>query len=87
MLDAQKIGGVTGWRAAAQLTDRPISSHAFPEISAHLLGITPSAHYLEYLDHIGPILEEPLQIADGHALIPDTARHRSHLGRTGCERV
>jgi mandelate racemase len=71
MLDAQKIGGVSGWQEAVKLTDRPISSHAFPEISAHLLAVTPSAHYLEYLDHVGPILAEPVQIKDGHALIPD----------------
>ncbi|MBI3302147.1 MAG: hypothetical protein HYZ72_08750 [Deltaproteobacteria bacterium] len=40
MPDAMKIGGVTGWlRAAAlaELAGLPISSHLFPEISAHLL--------------------------------------------------
>jgi mandelate racemase len=71
MLDAQKIGGVTGWLRAAQLTGLPASSHTFPEISAHLLAVTPSAHYLEYLDHVGPILTEPVQVRDGHALIPE----------------
>jgi mandelate racemase len=71
MLDAMKIGGVTGWQRAAAMTDRPISSHTFPEISAHLLAVTPSAHYLEYLDHVGPILQQPVEIRDGHALIPD----------------
>jgi mandelate racemase len=71
MLDAQKIGGVTGWLKAASLTDLPVSSHTFPEISAHLLAVTPAAHYLEYLDHVGPILTEPVQVQDGHALIAD----------------
>src|SRR3954447_3088721 len=32
MFDAQKIGGVTGWLQAARRTERPVSSHAFPEI-------------------------------------------------------
>ncbi|WP_037495399.1 enolase C-terminal domain-like protein [Solirubrobacter soli] len=71
MLDAQKVGGVTGWLEAARRTTRPISSHAFPEISAHLLAVTPTAHLLEYLDHAAPILRHPVQVKDGHVLIPD----------------
>jgi mandelate racemase len=74
MLDAMKIGGVTGWLRGAALAHGAgllASSHTFPEFSAHLLGVTPTAHYLEYLDHVGPILERPVQIRDGHALIGD----------------
>ena len=74
MLDVMKLGGVTGWlrgAALAQAWGRLASSHTFPEFSAHLLGVTPTAHYLEYLDHAAPILMEPIQIKDGHALIPD----------------
>jgi mandelate racemase len=71
MFDAQKIGGVTGWLQAARQTDLPVSSHAFPEISAHLLAVTATAHLLEYLDHAAPILREPVQVRDGHVLIPD----------------
>lgn len=74
MLDVMKIGGVSGWLRAAALADAaglPASSHTFPEYSAHLLGVTPSCRYLEYLDHAGPILTEPIRVADGHALIPD----------------
>jgi mandelate racemase len=43
----------------------------FPEISAHLLAVTPTCHYLEYMDWAAPILNEPLQIRDGQAVIPD----------------
>jgi mandelate racemase len=74
MLDVMKLGGVTGWLRAAALADAaglPASSHAFPEFSAHLLGVTPTGLWLEYLDHAGPILTEPLPIRDGAALIPD----------------
>jgi mandelate racemase len=71
MFDAQKVGGVTGWLEAARRTTRPISSHAFPEISAQLLAVTPTAHLLEYLDHAAPILREPVRVEDGHVLIPD----------------
>lgn len=50
MPDLAKIGGVTGWlRAAAVAEPRglPISTHLFPEVSAHLLAVTPTAHWLE----------------------------------------
>jgi mandelate racemase len=74
MLDVMKLGGVTGWMRAAALAEAaslPASSHTFPEFSAHLLGVTPTALYLEYLDHAGPILQQPVQIKDGHVLTPD----------------
>ncbi len=69
MPDAMKIGGVTGWQRAAALGEAeglPISSHLFPEISAHLLAATPTRHWLEYVDWANPILKEPVQVADGH---------------------
>jgi mandelate racemase len=50
-----------------------MSSHLFPEVSAHLLGVTPTAHWLEYVDWAAPILEEPIEIRDGHAVIPERA--------------
>jgi mandelate racemase len=47
------IGGVTGWlqvAAQANAASIPMSSHLFAEASAHLLAVTPTAHWLEYLD-------------------------------------
>jgi mandelate racemase len=67
MLDIMKIGGVTGWlRAAGQAegASLPVSSHLFVEASAHLLGVTPTAHWHEYLDVAGAVLKEP-QAVDG----------------------
>lgn len=61
MVDVMKIGGVTGWlRAAgqAEAASTPLSSHIFVEASAHLLPVTPTAHWLEYLDIAGAILAE-----------------------------
>ncbi len=72
MADAAKIGGVTGWLRAAALAEPaglPLSSHIFPEISAHLLAISPTGHWLEYVDWANPILEKPLRVKDGHASI------------------
>lgn len=64
MLDVMKIGGVTGWLAAASVAaaaGRRVSSHLFPEFSAHLLAVTPGAHYLEWLDLASPVLDDPLR--------------------------
>ena len=47
-----------------------MSSHLFPEMSAHLLAATPTCHYLEYVDWANVLVEEPLAIADGHAVVP-----------------
>jgi mandelate racemase len=74
MPDLERIGGVTGWRRAASLAAErklPMSSHLFPETSAHLLAVTPTCHYLEYVDWADAILAEPLQIAGGEAVIPE----------------
>jgi mandelate racemase len=74
MPDLERIGGVTGWRRAAELArarDIRMSSHLYPEVSAHLLGVTPTAHWLEYVDWANAIVEEPLRIIDGNAIIPD----------------
>ena len=74
ILDAMKLGYVGGWLRAAALMDAaglPTSCHAFPEFSVHLLGATPTCHWLEYFDHVGPLLRQPLRIQAGQALIPD----------------
>ena len=68
MPDAQRIGGVTGWMRAAALAQgagMEMSSHLFPEVSAHLLCATPTSHWLEFVDWAGPILAEPLRVKDG----------------------
>jgi len=48
-----------------------MSSHLFPEISAHLLAVTPTCHWLEYMDWANPILQEPFEIKNGNVIIPD----------------
>lgn len=68
MVDLCRIGGVTGWQQAASLAARAkikLSSHLFPEVSAHLLCVTPTAHWLEYVDWAAPILAEPLSGVNG----------------------
>jgi len=72
MPDVMKIGGVTGWQRAAALAQvhgLRVSSHLWPEVSAQLLCCTPTAHWLEYADWWNPILEHPIRIDKGMALI------------------
>jgi mandelate racemase len=68
MIDIMKIGGVTGWLSAmgqAEAASLPVSSHTFNEPSAHVLAVTPTAHWLEYLDIAGAVLAERLLPQDG----------------------
>ena len=71
MPDVQRIGGVTGWMRASALAHAhgiAMSTHLFPEVSAHLLTVTPTADWLEYVDWANPVLAQPLIIRDGFAL-------------------
>ncbi len=68
MPDLMKIGGVTGWLSAmglAEAAGMPVSSHLFGEASAHVLAVSPTAHWLEFLDKARPILAEPMVLEDG----------------------
>jgi mandelate racemase len=74
MPDAQRIGGVTGWMRAAALAQAAgieMSSHLFAEASVQLLPVTPTCHWLEYMNWADAILQEPIRIKDGHALPVD----------------
>ncbi len=74
MPDAERIGGVTGWLRAAALAEAAgveVSSHLLPEISRHLLAVTPTAHWLEFVDWASPILENPLTVSNGTVQVPD----------------
>ena len=73
MPDVARIGGVSGWIEAASLAaarGAPMSSHLMPELSAHLLAATPTCHWLEYVDWADVLVQEPLRIDDGHAVVP-----------------
>jgi len=86
MPDAQRIGGVTGWMRAAALAQgagMEMSSHLFPEASCHLLAVTPTCHWLEYVDWANPILQEPLRVKNGHVAIGE----RPGLGMTWNEKA
>ena len=74
MPDVARIGGVSGWiEAAATAAARgtPMSSHLMPELSAHLLAATPTCHWLEWVDWADVLVQEPLRIVGGCAVVPD----------------
>ncbi len=74
MPDLMRIGGVTGWMRAAAIAGaagHPMSSHLYPEVSAHLLRATESADWLEWRDWGNPIIAEPFEVKDGFATVPD----------------
>jgi mandelate racemase len=68
MPDLMKVGGITGWLNVAGQADAasiPMSSHILPEASAHVLAVTPTAHWLEVLDFAGAIVANPVKIENG----------------------
>ena len=74
MPDLERIGGVSGWLCARDLAQAhgvQMSSHLYPEVSAHLLAVTPTAHWLEYVDWANAVLAEPLRIENGCAAVSE----------------
>jgi mandelate racemase len=57
--------------AIAGAANAPLSSHLYPEVSAHLLKVSESADWLEYRDWGNPIVQEPFEVVDGMAIVPD----------------
>jgi mandelate racemase len=74
MPDLMRIGGVTGWLRAAAIAGVAgveVSTHLYPEVGAHLMRVTETAHWLEWQDWANPILAEPFRLENGQLLIPD----------------
>jgi mandelate racemase len=74
MPDFMRIGGVTGWMRAAAIAGAagiPVSTHLYPEVAAHMMRVTETAHWLEWQDWAYPILKTPYQLKNGQLHIPD----------------
>src|SRR2546421_8493597 len=74
MPDFMRIGGVTGWIRAAAIAGAagvPMSTHLYPEVAAHVMRVTETAHWLEWQDWADPILRKPYDIKDGVLHIPN----------------
>jgi mandelate racemase len=74
MPDFMRIGGVTGWLKAAAIAGAagvPMSTHLYPEVAAHMLRVTETAHWLEWQDWADPILQRPYELKNGQLHIPN----------------
>jgi mandelate racemase len=74
MPDLMRVGGVTGWLRAAAVAGAagvPMSTHLYPEIAAHLMRVTETAHWLGWQDWVYPVLAEPFRLQDGCLVVPD----------------
>jgi len=74
MPDFMRIGGVTGWLRAAAIAGAagiPVSTHLYPEVAAHVMRVTETAHWLEWQNWADPILERPYEIKDSELHVPN----------------
>jgi len=74
MPDFMRIGGVTGWMRAAAIAGAagvPMSTHLYPEVAAHVMRVTETAHWLEWQNWADPILQVPYAVRDGRLQVPD----------------
>lgn len=74
MPDMMRIGGITGFLRCAAIAGAagiPLSSHLYPEASAHVLRVAETAHWLEWRDWAHPFLEAPFAVENGQVMIPD----------------
>jgi mandelate racemase len=74
MPDFMRIGGVTGFLRSAAIAGAagvPISTHFYPEVGAHVMRVSESAHLLEWLDWSYPVLQRHYEIRDGQVHIPE----------------
>jgi mandelate racemase len=76
MPDFMRIGGVTGWQRAAAIAAAPgipISTHLYPEVAAHVMRVSETAHWIEWQDWANTILQQPYEVKAGQLHIPDGA--------------
>lgn len=74
MPDFMRIGGVTGWLRSAAIAGAagiPMSTHLYPEVAAHVMRVTETAHWLEWQDWADPVLQRPYEIKDGMLHVPN----------------
>ncbi len=73
MPDFMRIGGVTGWLRSVPIAGAigtPVSTHLYPEVAAHVMRVTETAHWLEWQDWAEPILQQPYEVKDSKLHVP-----------------
>ena len=90
MPDLMRIGGVTGWLRGAAIAGAAgieMSTHLYPEFSAHLMRVTETAHWLEWQDWADPIIAEPFALADSMLTYRTGPAPASTGMRTRCDAI
>ena len=78
MPDLMRIGGVSGWLRAVSIAGAAgieVSTHLYPEVAAHLMRVTETAHWLEWQDWADPIVAEPFERRNGRVIVPNRLRN------------
>src|ERR1700724_2746197 len=57
--------------ATAGAAGIPMSTHLYPEVAAHVMRVTETAHWLEWQDWADPILQKPYEIRDSLLHVPN----------------
>jgi mandelate racemase len=73
-LGADRRRHVTGWLRSAAIAGapgQPMSTHLYPEFSAHLMRVTETADWLEWRDWVDPLLAKPFEVRGSAIHIPD----------------
>lgn len=73
MPDLMRIGGVSGWLRTAPIAGAAgieVSTHLYPEVAAHLMRVTETAHWLEWQDWADPVLAAPFKLENSQLAIP-----------------
>lgn len=80
--DVGRVGGITPWMAVARLAavhHLPVAPHFLHDLHVHLLCAIPNSSRLEYLPLLDAIMENPLEVTDGHASPPQAPGHGIRL--------
>ena len=74
MPDLMRIGGVSGWLRSAPIAAAAgvqVSTHLYPEVAAHLMRATETAHWLEWQDWANPVLKTPFPVTNSQIDLPN----------------
>jgi L-alanine-DL-glutamate epimerase-like enolase superfamily enzyme len=72
--DLLRVGGVTGWRQAAALSEAHLlrlAPHFYREYDLHLAAASPNLVAIESFDWLDTLVEFPFEVGDGMAVVPD----------------
>ena len=69
--DEGAIESIDGAAAIAGAAGIPMSTHLYPEVAAHLMRVTETAHWLEWQDWADPILAKPFELEKGQLIVSD----------------